>query len=141
MTAVPTIQEVDHDLVSNFGANDRAENSQPLGLPFWGREGIVCVFDKTALIPFQLSRPRLRNGIAIQQVVPAGSVVPSDVFGGNVVMPGCGQAGGRGKPDKQQAYPNRSLNSHGTIIPLRGLFWNHSARRNNNLRLGSSMVV
>ena len=106
--------------------SDVSVNSQPRRRRLRSLEGIVRVFDQAALVPFQLSRPWRRNGIAIQQVVPARSVVPSDVFGGDVVMPGCRQAGGGGQPDKQQAYPNRSRNSHGTIIRLRGLFWNPS---------------
>jgi hypothetical protein len=139
VTATSTIQEVDHDLVSNFGANDWAEDSQPLGPSLWSREGIVCVFDKTTFIPFQLSRPRPRNEIAIQQVAPTRSVVPGDVFGCYVVMPSFSQAGG-GEQDKQQAYPKESLNSRGIIIPLRGLFWNHPETRNEHFRPYLSMV-
>ena len=97
VTAVSAIQKVDHDLVPDFGANHRAENSQPLGLRLRSSEGVIRVFDKTAFRPLHLLRPRLRNGVAIQQIVAARSVVPGDVFGGNVVMPGCRQTGGGGE--------------------------------------------
>jgi hypothetical protein len=32
VTAASAIQEVDHNFVSNFGANHRAKNSEPFGL-------------------------------------------------------------------------------------------------------------
>ena len=102
---VSAIQEIDNDLVANFGANHRAENSQPLGLRLGNGEGVVCVFDETSLRPSQLLRPRLRNGVAIQQIVAAGSVVPGDVFGGDVVMPGCGKAGGNREATEPRVLP------------------------------------
>ena len=92
VTTVAAIQKIYDHFVSNFSANDGAENPQPFGLRLQSGEGAVRVFDKARLRPLQLE-PRLPDGRGIEQIAAAGSVVPGDLFGGDVVVPSRCQAG------------------------------------------------
>ena len=112
------VQKLDKDVVSNFRANDRAKNSQPLRLRLGSGEGIVGVFDEACLGPLVLLQIRLRQRFTGQQIVAAGCIVPGDVFGRYVVMPGRHEARSR-QEDKTQS--NSSLDLHRIIIPLRKL--------------------
>src|SRR5271154_4871915 len=114
VTAVSTIQKLDDDLVPDLSANCRTENSQPLGLWLGCGEGVVRVFNKTALRPAHLERPRLRNRVAVQKIATAGSIIPRHVFSCDVVMAGGSKAGRGTKKEEREG----SADSHADIIPL-----------------------
>src|ERR1700722_9982152 len=97
MAEVSAIQKFDDNFVPNFRPNDWPKNSQPLGLGLLGGESIVGIFDEAGLGPLQLQNPRLANGRGIEQIVAAWSVIPRNVFGSDVIMPGRCQARGNGE--------------------------------------------
>jgi hypothetical protein len=92
---VRTVKELDEHIVSHFRANDGTKNSQPFRLGLFCGKRAVCVFDEAGLRPISFEQPRLRQWLAGEYVVPAGSVVPGDVLGGDVVVPRCREARGR----------------------------------------------
>src|ERR1035437_8189287 len=103
VAAVSAIQKIDDDLVPNFCANDRAEDSQPVRLGLRSSESVICIFDKTALRKLYLQGAR--------------GVMPSYVLRRNVVVPGCCKTRAIGEEDKPQPQPKRSLDFHRIHYP------------------------
>src|ERR1700676_179297 len=121
VASAASIQKIDNDLVPNFGANNGAENSQPVRLGLRSSKGVIGVFDKPALRPLHLKRPRLWDGCAVQQIVAARGVIPSNVFGRDVVVPGCRETRANRREYQPQTQPKRPPDSHEIIIPPKGL--------------------
>src|ERR1051325_2996476 len=57
-----TVQELDNDVVTNFGADDGPEDSQPLRLRLAGVEGVVGVLEIAGLVVFGSVGPVWREG-------------------------------------------------------------------------------
>ncbi len=101
--------------IADFGADHRTKNSQPVRLRLLRRESVVRIFDESRLLPLQLE-PWLPDGYRIQQIDTAGSVVPGDIFSGDVIVPGRGQAGR--KREEYETKPKRAQSSHKNHYPI-----------------------
>src|SRR5579864_6675030 len=102
MAALAAIQEDDDDLVPDFCADHRAQNSEPVRLRLRTLKSVVRIFDVPRLRPLHFQRPRLRDGRSIQKITAARRVVPGNVFGRDVVMARCGKARRKGTEEKAQ---------------------------------------
>jgi hypothetical protein len=101
------VHEIHDDVVANFSADDRAQNTQPLGLRFYFRKRGIGVLDVARFPPARLRRPGSRDRAAVDQITPAGSVVPGNIFSCNIVVAASGWRQGRKKHDRQQDETKR----------------------------------
>src|ERR1700719_4227948 len=86
MRSSTAVKKIDNDGVTDLGANDRAQNSQPIGLRFENREGGVGILNVASLIPLGLSAPGHGNLPGTQNVLASRGIVPGNIFCCDVVM-------------------------------------------------------
>jgi hypothetical protein len=84
------IQKIDDDRVTDLGAYDRSQDTQPVGLRFVDRKTGIGVLDVTCFVPLRLSGPWHWNLPAIQNILSAWGVVPRNVLSCEVIM-ACGR--------------------------------------------------
>ena len=95
--SLAAIDKIDDDCVAHFSPDDRAQNAKPLGLWFAGGERRVRIFDISRLWPLRLQGPGPGNHPSVNQVPPAGRVIPREILGRNVVVTSRGHTWGQGE--------------------------------------------